>query len=113
MQTMAANQLNQNANILFQNPSPNPNQFNQNDDMSIQFSSTIENFKTISVQCKSDEKMSDVIIRYWSKIGRKPPDKVRYIFGTKNINSDLTVSENGLFNGHVIQVILTENVKGA
>ena len=48
-----------------------------------------------------------------SKIGRKPPDKVRYIFGTKNINSDLTVSENGLFNGHVIQVILTENVKGA
>ena len=115
MQTMAANQLNQlqNANILFQNPSPNPNQFNQNDDMSIQFSSTIENFKTISVQCKSDEKMSDVIIRYWSKIGRKPPDEVRYIFGAKNINSDLTVSENGLFNGQVIQVILTDNVRGA
>jgi len=115
MQTMAASQLNQfqNANMQFQNPNPNQNPPNQNDDMSIQFSSTIENFKTISVQCKADEKMRDVIIRYWSKIGRNPPDKVRYIFGTKNVNQDLSVSENGLFNGHVIQVILTENVKGA
>ena len=114
MQTMAS-QLNQfqNANMQFQNPNPNQNPPNQNDDMSIQFSSTIENFKTISVLCKADEKMRDVIIRYWSKIGRNPPDEVRYIFGTKNVNQDLSVSENGLFNGHVIQVILTENVKGA
>ena len=115
MRVMAANQLNllQNANMQIQNPNPNQNQINQNGEMSIQFSSTIENFKVISVQCKEDDKMSDVITKYWSKIGRNPPNKVQYIFGVKNVNLDLTVSENGISHGQVIQVLLTENVKAA
>ena len=113
MQAMAVNNMNQMQNIPFQNTNPNPNQFNQNGELTIQFSSTIENFKTISVQCVPDEKMSSVVAKYWNKIGRSPPIQVKYIFSTKNINLDLSVSENGLFNGNIIQVVLTENIKGA
>ena len=115
MNVMAANRLNllQNANMQIQNPNPNQNQINQNGEMSIQFSSTIENFKVISVYCKEDDKMSDVISKYWSKIGKKPPNKAQYIFGAKNVNLDLTVAENGICNNQVIRVLLAENVKGA
>jgi len=113
MQAMAVNNMNQFQNMQFQNPSPNPNQFNQNGDMSIQFSSSDPRFKSISVQCKDNEKMSAVILRYWSKIGQNPPTEVKYIYSAKNINPDLSVSENGLLNDQVIQVVLTKNVHGA
>ena len=115
MKQMAENQQNSINGMInqIQNQDQQNNPQHQSENISIKFCSTHEGLKTISVPCTLNDKMKDVIDRYWSKVGKPEPPKVRYIFGTKDVILTLTIAENGIRHGMVIQVILTENVKGA
>ena len=118
MQTVAINQMNQlnqmaSFNPQIQNQNNDCNIQSQNENMALQFRRGNEEDKTITVPCTSNEKMSAVISRYWSKTLIKDPPPARFIYAAKNINPDLTVSENGLLNQQVIEVVLTQGVRGA
>ena len=41
------------------------------------------------------------------------PEKVKYIYNTKNIDKTLTIAESGLLPESEIQVVETKHVKGA
>jgi len=117
MNVMAVNQSNflgnmnnqfQNANLNNNFPSPT-----QDENLSLQFENTTQEVKSISVPCKINEVLSDVVSRYWSKLLVKDIPEAKYIFNAKNLNLTLTVAESGLNNDSIIRVVQTKGIKGA
>ena len=66
----------------------------------------------IVIQCKPDEKVSDVIQRYRTKSGDNDTTK-KFIFNAKALNESLTVAEAGLANNLNVFVVRTKGIKGA
>ena len=69
------------------------------------------NFHGTTILCDIDEKVSDVIERYRIKSNDNNP-KARFIYNSKQLNPDLTVSESGLTNNAIIHVEYKENMCG-
>ena len=85
----------------------------QNTELTLQFCNTSDENKTISVPCQNFDKLSDVVARYWSKIGVKNPPVAKYVCNAKNLDLNLTVEGANLHGGCVIQVVQTEGIRGA
>ena len=66
---------------------------------------------SLKIQCKPDEKVSDIIQRYRDKSGDNEPTK-KFIFNAKALNPYLTVAEAGLANNFNIFVVSTKGIKG-
>ena len=66
----------------------------------------------LTILCSYTDKMSDVFEKLWAKYGEKDP-KAKFVHNAKNISPSLTVSESGLTDKNVIQVMLLKYVKGA
>ena len=66
----------------------------------------------MNIQCKSNEKVSDLIQRYRDKSGDNDPTK-KFIFNAKNLPKDKTISEAGIYNNSNIFVVTTKGIKGA
>ena len=119
MQVMASNLNNPMGNINpqmgninmannFQNQ-PQP----QNQNLTLKFINASIPGNKIDVPCSINEKFSEVVKRYWSKVQKENAPKARYIFNTKNMDQSLTIAELGLLPESEIQVVETEHVKGA
>ena len=54
----------------------------------------------------------NVINRFYQKIGYRDPN-AKFIHNAKNLNTSLSISESGLINGAVIQVLFSGRVRGA
>ena len=118
MQVMASNLNNpmgninpQMANINMANFQNQPQPQNQN--LSLKFINAFIPGNKINVPCSINEKFSEVVKRYWSKVQKEKAPKARYIFNTKNMDQSLTIAELGLLPESEIQVVETEHVKGA
>ena len=118
MQVMASNLNNpmgninpQMANINMANFQNQPQPQNQN--LSLKFINASIPGNKINVPCSINEKFSEVVKRYWSKVQKEKAPKARYIFNTKNMDQSLTIAELGLLPESEIQVVETEHVKGA
>jgi len=100
----------------FMNTQNNNQQPNQNNGgLNIRFRGSGEgedNNKGIEIQCKLEEKVSEIIQRYRSKTGDNDKTK-RFIFNAKLLNQDLSVAEAGLQNNSNIFVVTTKGIKGA
>ena len=112
MQEMANNQINvlNNQVSQFQNQNQGLNQ--QQGILTLKFFRTDDLQNFISIQCTVDDKVSDVIEKYWNKAGYKDPT-AKFIFNTKNLVPELSVAEAGLINNANIQVVTTKGIKGA
>ena len=112
MQEMANNQINvlNNQVSQFQNQNQGLNQ--QQGILTLKFFRTDDLQNFISIQCTVDDKVSDVIEKYWNKAGYKDPT-AKFIFNTKNLVPELSVAEAGLINNANIQVVSTKGIKGA
>ena len=66
----------------------------------------------LTILCSCTDKMSDVFEKLWAKYGEKDP-KAKFVHNAKNISPSLTVSESGLTDKNVIQVMLLKYLKGA
>ena len=119
--------MNQMANFMNQmnaNNNPNPNQQipSDNDFISVVFrlgstngnnSNQIVEQKdgpTITIQCKANDKVEEIIKKYRQKTGFK--DKARFFFNAKNLCPTLTVAEAGITNNSHIFVVSIENLYG-
>ena len=65
----------------------------------------------ISITCLCNEKVSDVIERYRKETGDYDPTNT-FIFNIGQINQYLSVSEAGLEDGSVIEVVMRNNLIG-
>ena len=112
MQEMANNQINvlNNQVSQFQNQNQDLNQ--QQGILTLKFFRTDDLQNFISIQCTVDDKVSDVIEKYWNKAGYKDPT-AKFIFNAKNLVPELSVAEAGLINNANIQVVTTKGIKGA
>jgi hypothetical protein len=81
-------------------------------DLTLKF--TIDDGKNsmIIMPCQYSEKMGDIFKRFWQKVGFIDP-KAKFIHNAKNISPSLSVSEAGLINQNIVQVLLVGRVKGA
>ena len=68
--------------------------------------------RLVSIQCKLDEKVDDIITRFCNKAGIKDSEK-KFVYNAKNLNRDLSAAEAGLIHNANIFVISTKGVKGA
>ena len=66
---------------------------------------------SIAIQCKPDEKVSDIIQRYRTKANFY--DEAKFVFNAKNLAPSLTVAEAGISHSSKIFVVRTKHVKGA
>ena len=89
-----------------------PNNMQQENYLSLIF--IINDFQQtkLTILCSCTDKMSDVFEKLWAKYGEKDP-KAKFVHNAKNISPSLTVSESGLTDKNVIQVMLLKYVKGA
>ena len=89
-----------------------PNNMQQENYLSLIF--IINDFQQtkLTILCSHTDKMSDVFEKLWAKYGEKDP-KAKFVHNAKNISPSLTVSESGLTDKNVIQVLLLKYVKGA
>ena len=67
---------------------------------------------SIMVQCKTSDKMSEVIDRYRTKSLDNDPTK-KFIFNAKEVIPHYTVEQQGIRNNASIFVVTTRNVRGA
>ena len=65
----------------------------------------------IAIQCKPDEKESEIIQRYRTKADFH--DEVKFVFNAKNWSPSLSVAEAGITNGAIVFVVRTKHVKVA
>ena len=56
------------------------------------------------INCKLDEKVSDIIEKYRNKSGDMDPNKI-FVFNAKKMNPNLTVEETGIVNNGNIFVV--------
>ena len=56
------------------------------------------------IECKLDEKASDIIEKYRNKSGDRDHENI-FVFNSKRINQNLTLKENGIMNNSNIFVI--------
>ena len=98
------NNLNDNQNLNNGNNSSNK--------INIIFEYKEKNSNTL-ILCEYYEKIRDVVKRFFDKIGieSKHYNYYKFIFNCKNLNMDLTVSENGMTNNSRIIVIKTQDVR--
>ena len=89
-----------------------PNNMQQENYLSLIF--IINDFQQtkLTILCSCTDKMSDVFEKLWAKYGEKDP-KAKFVHNAKNISPSLTVSESGLTDKNVIQVMLLKYLKGA
>ena len=66
----------------------------------------------IIIPCSYTDKMGDIFDKLWSKYGEKD-STAKFVHNAKNISPSLTVSESGLTNNTVIQVMLLRYIEGA
>ena len=114
--------MNQAANILNNNlsnlniPQSNSTQTQQNNEfINVKIRAETgenNNNKGIEIQCRLDEKVSDLIEKYRSKTGDNDPTK-KFIFNAKALNPDLTLEEAKVQNNAYIFVVRTKGIKGA
>ena len=72
---------------------------------------------SVTVNCFTDEKISEVINKYKNKAQIKLNIKLninelRFIYNAQVLNPNKTVEQSGLFNGSPVQVISTQSVWG-
>jgi hypothetical protein len=70
-----------------------------------------DNFPGISILCDKDEKVSEAIRRYRIKSNDNNP-KTRFIFNSKKLNPNLTVSESGMTNNCYIYICHIGQIPG-
>jgi len=70
------------------------------------------NINLITVQCKLEDKASDLIERYRNKIGIFKNHEI-FIYNAKQINKNKSLIENGICNYSTIFVINTKAIMGA
>ena len=106
-QTMNQNQM-MNPNQNF-----NQNQVNESDGIYVTFrdSGAYENKKPITIKCRINEKVSDLIEKYRVESGDRDETK-KFIYNAKVLHSSLTLSQAGIMNGSNIFVVITKGVKG-
>ena len=66
----------------------------------------------MTVECRLDEKVSDVIQRYRIKTGDQDIAKIIYYFNSRDLNPNITVAEAGLYNLATIYVHHTGGMYG-
>ena len=66
----------------------------------------------ITIMCKYDEKVDDIIKRYRTKANFYEED-AKFIFNAKNLNPSLTVGEQGIQSNSNVFVISIKNIEGA
>jgi len=99
------NNLNENQNINFNNPNNSSNKIN------IIFEYKDKN-SNILVLCDYNEKIKEVVKRFFDKAGIEPKyyNNFKFIFNCKNLCMDLSISENGMTSGSRVIVIKTNNI---
>ena len=97
------NNLNENQN--FNNPN------NSSNKIDIIFEYKDINSK-ILVLCDYNEKIIEVVKRFFDKAGIEPKyyNNFKFIFNCKNLRMDLSISENGMTSGSRVIVIKTNNI---
>ena len=97
------NNLNETQN--FNNPNNSSNKIN------IIFEYKDKN-SNILVLCDYNEKIKEVVKRFFDKAGIKPKyyNNFKFIFNCKNLCMDLSISENGMTSGSRVIVIKTNNI---
>ena len=97
------NNLNENQN--FNNPN------NSSNKIDIIFEYKDINSK-ILVLCDYNEKIIEVVKRFFDKAGIEPKyyNNFKFIFNCKNLRMDLSISENGMTSGSRVNVIKTNNI---
>ena len=109
-----------NNNINFVNPMINQNMMNMNMNqfqpiptIDVIFKYRDKNFiyKSVTINCRFDEKIDNVIQRYKIKSNNFDINE-KFICNASVINPNLTVAECGLNNLSVIQIIKQEDVQG-
>jgi len=84
----------------------------QNNQFTLKFTIDDGRNTIIIIPCQAEENMGNVINRFYQKIGYRDPN-AKFIHNAKNLNTSLSISELGLLNGSVIQVLFNGRVKGA
>ena len=120
-QMMNPNQMMFPNQMMNQNHMMNPNQnFNQNQDnesdciyVTFRRSSANENEKPkpISIKCRINEKVSDLIDKYRAESGDRDETK-KFIYNAKVLHPSLTLSQAGIMNNSYIFVVVTQGIKG-
>ena len=98
-----------NPNSMVQLPQNNPNNDQGNICISVNFRIGV---KTITVQCQTNQKVSELIERYRIKSGDRDPSK-QFKFNTRSLNENKTVAEEGIPNQGIIFVFSIKDMKGA
>ena len=104
-QTMNQNQM-MNPNQNF-----NQNQVNESGGIYVTFRDSGENKKPIIIQCRINEKVSDIIEKYRAESGDRDKNK-KFIYNAKALHPSLTLSEAGIENKSNIFVVVIHEVKG-
>ena len=97
------NNLNENQN--FNNPNNSSNKIN----IIFEYKDKKSN---ILVLCDYNEKIKEVVKRFFDKAGIEPKyyNNFKFIFNCKNLCMDLSISENGMTSGSRVIVIKTNNI---
>ena len=97
------NNLNENQN--FNNPNNSSNKI----DIIFEYKDINSN---ILVLCDYNEKIKEVVKRFFDKAGIEPKyyNNFKFIFNCKNLCMDLSISENGMTSGSRVIVIKTNNI---
>ena len=106
--------LHNNATIIVENDSNNNNPNNMNYKINVPFIIIFEQKSggtTLTMQCSPEEKICDLLNRYKNKIQHQ--GEMEFIYRSKNLNENLTVTQCGLKNGSKILVIFGGDIEGA
>ena len=117
MNMMGMNNQNNNSNNNTQTQSPSNSGGQQSEEgISLNFRINGEGKgnagRLVTIQCKMDEKVSEIIQRFCAKAGIKDSEK-KFVYNAKSLNRDLNAAEAGLIHNANIFVISTKGVKGA
>ena len=89
-----------------------PNNMQQENYLNLIFIINDKKQTKIIIPCSYTDKMGDIFDKLWSKYGEKD-STAKFVHNAKNISPSLTVSESGLTNNTVIQVMLLRYIEGA
>ena len=89
-----------------------PNNMQQENYINLIFIINDKKQTKIIIPCSYTDKMGDIFDKLWSKYGEKD-STAKFVHNAKNISPSLTVSESGLTNNTVIQVMLLRYIEGA
>ena len=99
------------------NQSLNHEKLNNNEDVGIGLvfrtydQENENNFFLISIQCKSNDKVSEVIKRYRTKANDQEPLK-KFFYNAKELDPNKSIEESQLTNNSQIYVVTTKDVNG-